>query len=174
MFYDDIYRCWTVKWTVSTEPLVDENTKRILVRRRTRVRVTLKYLWCRVQKSFYFYLWSYRDWTRRSFCNIEIAHEYLTNCADQLIFRFEIAMDEFVVMYILQCSSSLFDIRNNGYQWYGTSLRMPVSQRPVCCILHNNIWQQVNLSKIFQLNDVWMPERRDECCLLRYCLGPLE
>src|SRR5205823_2358835 len=84
----------------------------------------------------------------------KIAEQDLLILSQEQILRFEVAMDQPLVMGILQGRSSIADIADDGLEGNPAAARMAFVQRPTPSVLHHQIGPFLRKTKVENANNM--------------------
>src|SRR6266571_1700992 len=87
----------------------------------------------------------------------EIAEQNFVIWAEQHVVRFDVAMDQFLIMDVLQGIGNLLDIIYNGRKWEACTFRMLLAQVAFRSIVHNQERSVILYTKIKYRHDMGMP-----------------
>src|SRR6266568_2629401 len=117
------------------EPLVDGNAERILITGRTGLGQELFRSHIGFTPSHILFYPGNRTMCHNS--NAKVAEQNLVIITHQEIGRFDISVDDFVIVGILQSLSDLFHIGNNGCTWKFAPAWMTLVESTMCCVSHS-------------------------------------
>src|SRR5258706_10135739 len=145
------------KGTLATQPFVDNNSQGILISSRNRPSLPL--FGCHVQccsnrlfRSLGIGIMSYSS-------DAKVTEQDFVLCSKEYVLWLDIPMNTPVVMGVLQGSSDLFDVRDNGSEWKVGASGMALQEGAIGRILHHKK-RDIILSypEVEDLHDVGMPE----------------
>lgn len=153
------------KWPHATEPFVDDDAERVLIAGGTCLGLDL--FWSHVRDCANGYLRAHRRGTVGSRSNAEIAEQDIIALTNEHIFGFDIAVNELLVVSILQGVSSLLHIGDNSRERNRLALGVSFSQCAMSTIVHHQEWDAVTGDiKVQHAHDVRMYKLGDCLSLL--------
>ena len=132
---DGDFAIGALKGTLPTQPFVHHNAKCILIARRTRLALNL--FWGHVGDGACHVLGALVARTLGDGGDAEVAEQDLVTPPQQHILWLNIAMDELLIVGILQGFGDLLDIADNGGQRQRDAFGMSVAQRAVGGVVHD-------------------------------------
>src|SRR5579884_3605053 len=129
----------TVKWELAREPLVDHNSQSILVT--LRVWSAQELLRSQIRGGSSHLLWQFERTVgmgvRCEDGKAKVTEQDVIVRTEQHVLGFDIAVDESVIVGVLQGGSYLIDIANNGLEWQARPLWMAHTQGAARSVLHH-------------------------------------
>src|SRR5258706_5430482 len=131
-----------VKGAIPAEPFIDDDAKGVLIASRAGMRLHL--FWGHVGNGSSGVLLTaplHRAVTRPEGlvydCDAEVAEQNLVIASQQHVLRLDVAMDQFLVMGILQGGRDLLDVGDHSMYWEPRALRVTLAQVATRRVLHD-------------------------------------
>src|SRR6266852_3963894 len=152
-----------MKGAISTKPFVNNDTQRILVASRSRMGLDL--LWSHVRYRSCHILRSLITRTLYHGGDAKVREQYLIALSHKHVLWFDVAMDESLVMGILQGVGDLLDVGDNRRKGQDCPFGIALAQRATCGVAHDEERGVIDDIKVEDAHDVRVFEMSDSLSL---------